>query len=54
MLGWQGVAFQKKPDKGRMKGLAFAYDPDRCPPTVAAAAAAAAVAVAVAVAPLTP
>mmetsp|Transcript_36629 Transcript_36629/g.53809 ORF Transcript_36629/g.53809 Transcript_36629/m.53809 type:complete len:342 (-) Transcript_36629:378-1403(-) len=23
-----GVAFKKKPDEGRMKGLAFAYDPD--------------------------
>ena len=23
-----GVAFQKKPDEGRMKGLAFALDPD--------------------------
>jgi len=25
----QGVEFAKKPDDGRMKGLAFAYDPDR-------------------------
>lgn len=24
----QGVSFKKKPDEGRMKGLAFAYDPD--------------------------
>jgi hypothetical protein len=24
----RGVAFQKKPDEGRMKGLAFALDPD--------------------------
>eukprot|EP00472_Partenskyella_glossopodia_P009666 CAMPEP_0197521832 /NCGR_PEP_ID=MMETSP1318-20131121/7055_1 /TAXON_ID=552666 /ORGANISM="Partenskyella glossopodia, Strain RCC365" /LENGTH=327 /DNA_ID=CAMNT_0043073969 /DNA_START=32 /DNA_END=1015 /DNA_ORIENTATION=+ len=24
-----GVAFKKKPDEGRMKGLAFAYDPDK-------------------------
>ncbi|XRB03313.1 lactoylglutathione lyase [Pycnococcus provasolii] len=24
----QGVTFKKKPDEGRMKGLAFAYDPD--------------------------
>lgn len=24
----KGVAFKKKPDEGRMKGLAFAYDPD--------------------------
>ena len=24
----KGVTFKKKPDKGRMKGLAFAYDPD--------------------------
>jgi lactoylglutathione lyase len=24
----QGVDFKKKPDEGRMKGLAFAYDPD--------------------------
>lgn len=24
----QGVAFQKKPDEGRMKGLAFIKDPD--------------------------
>jgi lactoylglutathione lyase len=23
-----GVSFKKKPDEGRMKGLAFAYDPD--------------------------
>lgn len=23
-----GVAFKKKPNEGRMKGLAFAYDPD--------------------------
>lgn len=23
-----GVAFKKKPDEGRMKGIAFAYDPD--------------------------
>jgi 4-hydroxyphenylpyruvate dioxygenase-like putative hemolysin len=23
-----GVTFKKKPDEGRMKGLAFAYDPD--------------------------
>lgn len=23
-----GVAFKKKPDEGRMKGLAFALDPD--------------------------
>ena len=31
-----GVAFQKKPDGGRMKGLAFALDPDgtsSLPPT---------------------
>jgi lactoylglutathione lyase len=27
-LEQQGVAFKKKPDEGRMKGLAFAYDPD--------------------------
>lgn len=25
----KGVAFKKRPDEGRMKGLAFAYDPDR-------------------------
>lgn len=25
----QGVKFKKKPDEGRMKGLAFAYDPDK-------------------------
>jgi len=25
----RGVEFKKKPDEGRMKGLAFAYDPDR-------------------------
>jgi len=24
----KGVAFQKKPDEGRMKGLAFVKDPD--------------------------
>ena len=24
----KGVQFKKKPDEGRMKGLAFAYDPD--------------------------
>lgn len=24
-----GIAFKKKPDEGRMKGLAFAYDPDK-------------------------
>jgi lactoylglutathione lyase len=24
----RGVAFQKRPDEGRMKGLAFALDPD--------------------------
>lgn len=24
----QGVTFKKKPDEGRMKGIAFAYDPD--------------------------
>lgn len=24
----KGVSFKKKPDEGRMKGLAFAYDPD--------------------------
>ena len=24
----KGVAFQKRPDEGRMKGLAFALDPD--------------------------
>jgi len=24
----QGISFKKKPDEGRMKGLAFAYDPD--------------------------
>ena len=23
-----GVSFKKRPDEGRMKGLAFAYDPD--------------------------
>jgi len=28
-LATQGVDFKKKPDEGRMKGLAFAYDPDR-------------------------
>uniref|UniRef100_A0A7S2X8H4 Lactoylglutathione lyase n=1 Tax=Lotharella oceanica TaxID=641309 RepID=A0A7S2X8H4_9EUKA len=27
-LSSQGVDFKKKPDEGRMKGLAFAYDPD--------------------------
>jgi len=28
----KGVAFKKRPDEGRMKGLAFAYDPDgACP-----------------------
>ena len=27
-LAAQGVSFKKKPDEGRMKGLAFAYDPD--------------------------
>eukprot|EP00468_Gymnochlora_sp_CCMP2014_P008189 CAMPEP_0167760796 /NCGR_PEP_ID=MMETSP0110_2-20121227/11788_1 /TAXON_ID=629695 /ORGANISM="Gymnochlora sp., Strain CCMP2014" /LENGTH=339 /DNA_ID=CAMNT_0007647353 /DNA_START=201 /DNA_END=1220 /DNA_ORIENTATION=+ len=27
-LGDTGVSFKKKPDEGRMKGLAFAYDPD--------------------------
>ena len=26
----KGVSFKKKPDEGRMKGLAFAYDADRC------------------------
>eukprot|EP00560_Eucampia_antarctica_P007682 CAMPEP_0197823086 /NCGR_PEP_ID=MMETSP1437-20131217/410_1 /TAXON_ID=49252 ORGANISM="Eucampia antarctica, Strain CCMP1452" /NCGR_SAMPLE_ID=MMETSP1437 /ASSEMBLY_ACC=CAM_ASM_001096 /LENGTH=338 /DNA_ID=CAMNT_0043422063 /DNA_START=207 /DNA_END=1223 /DNA_ORIENTATION=+ len=25
----KGVTFKKKPDEGRMKGLAFAYDPDK-------------------------
>ncbi len=25
-----GVTFKKKPNEGRMKGLAFAYDPDGC------------------------
>ena len=24
----QGCTFKKKPDEGRMKGLAFVYDPD--------------------------
>ena len=24
----EGVEFKKKPDEGKMKGLAFAYDPD--------------------------
>ena len=28
--GSTGVTFKKKPDEGRMKGLAFAYDADRC------------------------
>ena len=28
----KGVAFKKRPDEGRMKGLAFAYDPDGCEP----------------------
>ena len=28
MLEMAGVTFKKKPDEGRMKGLAFAYDPD--------------------------
>lgn len=27
-LETNGVTFKKKPDEGRMKGLAFAYDPD--------------------------
>mmetsp|Transcript_13094 Transcript_13094/g.30131 ORF Transcript_13094/g.30131 Transcript_13094/m.30131 type:complete len:335 (+) Transcript_13094:259-1263(+) len=27
-LEQKGVSFKKKPDEGRMKGLAFAYDPD--------------------------
>ena len=27
-----GVGFKKKPDEGRMKGLAFALDPDGCVP----------------------
>mmetsp|Transcript_17962 Transcript_17962/g.26333 ORF Transcript_17962/g.26333 Transcript_17962/m.26333 type:complete len:417 (+) Transcript_17962:108-1358(+) len=27
-LGKAGISFKKKPDEGRMKGLAFAYDPD--------------------------
>ena len=26
--GQAGVAFQKRPDEGRMKGLAFCLDPD--------------------------
>lgn len=25
----KGISFKKKPDEGRMKGLAFAYDPDK-------------------------
>ena len=25
----KGVGFKKRPDEGRMKGLAFAYDPDK-------------------------
>jgi len=29
-LEGKGVSFKKKPDEGRMKGLAFAYDADRC------------------------
>jgi lactoylglutathione lyase len=28
-LEQEGVEFKKKPDEGRMKGLAFAYDPDK-------------------------
>ena len=31
MLEEQGMAFKKKPDEGRMKGLAFVYDPGRLP-----------------------
>lgn len=27
----KGVTFKKRPDDGRMKGLAFAYDPDGKP-----------------------